>query len=41
MGVDGVNAMDPAAYHEAAIAAIQQLADDVGIPRTLSDLGVK
>ena len=41
MGVDGVDAMDQAAYQEAAIAAIQQLADDVGIPRKLSELGVK
>ena len=41
MGVDGVDAMDQATYQQAAIAAIQQLADDVGIPRKLSELGVK
>lgn len=41
MGVEGVDAMDQAAYQQAAIAAIQQLADDVGIPRKLSELGVQ
>lgn len=41
MGVDGVDAMDQATYQQAAIAAIQQLADDVGIPRRLSELGVQ
>ena len=41
MGVDGVDGMDQATYQQAAIAAIQQLADDVGIPRKLSEIGVQ
>ena len=41
MGVDGVDGMDQVTYQQAAIAAIQQLADDVGIPRKLSEIGVQ
>lgn len=41
MGVDGVDGMDQATYQQAAIATIQQLADDVGIPRKLSEIGVQ
>ena len=41
MGVEGVDGMDQAAYQQAAIAAVQQLADDVGIPRKLSEIGVQ
>ena len=41
MGVDGVDGMDQATYQQAAIAAIQQLADDVAIPRKLSEIGVQ
>lgn len=41
MGVEGVDGMDQAAYQQAAIAVVQQLADDVGIPRKLSEIGVQ
>lgn len=41
MGVEGVDGMDRAAYQQAAIAVVQQLADDVGIPRKLSEIGVQ
>ena len=41
MGVPGTETMTQAAYQQAAIDAVQQLADDVGIPRRLSELGVK
>ena len=41
MGVEGIDGMDQAAYQQAAIAAVQQLADDVGIPRKLSEIGVQ
>jgi lactaldehyde reductase len=41
MGVEGVDAMSQTEYRQAAIAAIQKLADDVGIPRHLSEAGVQ
>ena len=41
MGVPNVDAMDEAAYCQAAIDVIQKLADDVGIPKSLSEAGVK
>lgn len=41
MGVPNVDAMDEAAYRQAAIDIIQKLADDVGIPKSLSEAGVK
>ena len=41
MGVPNVDAMDEAAYRQAAIDVIQKLADDVGIPKSLSEAGVK
>lgn len=41
MGVADVDAMDQATYRQAAIDVIQKLADDVGIPKSLSEAGVK
>ena len=41
MGVPGVDVMSREAYRQAAIAAVQQLSLDVGIPDTLSALGVQ
>ena len=41
MGVPNVDAMDEATYRQAAIDMIQKLADDVGIPKSLSEAGVK
>ena len=41
MGVPNVEAMDEATYRQAAIDVIQKLADDVGIPKSLSEAGVK
>ena len=41
MGVPNVDAMDEAAYRQAAIDVIQKLADDVGIPKSLSEAGIK
>jgi lactaldehyde reductase len=41
MGVKGVDAMSQDEYRQACIDAVQQLADDVKIPRKLSELGVK
>lgn len=41
MGVPNVDAMDEATYRQAAINVIQKLADDVGIPKSLSESGVK
>ena len=41
MGVPNVDAMDEVAYRQAAIDVIQKLADDVGIPKSLSEAGVK
>ena len=41
MGVPGVDGMDQDTYRQAAIDVIQNLADDVGIPKSLSEAGVK
>ena len=41
MGIDNVDAMSKEEYQQAAIDAVQNLADDVKIPRKLSELGVK
>ena len=41
MGVPNVDAMDEETYRQAAIDVIQKLADDVGIPKSLSEAGVK
>ena len=41
MGVPDVDSMDQETYRQAAIDVIQKLADDVGIPKTLSEAGVK
>ena len=41
MGVPNVDAMDEVTYRQAAIDVIQKLADDVGIPKSLSEAGVK
>ena len=41
MGVSDVDEMDQDTYRQAAIDVIQQLADDVGIPKSLSEAGVK
>ena len=38
---DGVDTMSEAEYREAAIEAIQKLADDVEIPKSLAEAGVK
>jgi lactaldehyde reductase len=41
MGVADVDAMNQETYRQAAIDVIQKLADDVGIPKSLSEAGVK
>ena len=41
MGVADVDAMDQETYRQAAIDVIQKLADDVGIPKSLSEASVK
>lgn len=41
MGVSHVDTMDESTYRQAAIDVIQKLADDVGIPKSLSEAGVK
>lgn len=41
MGVADVDTMSQDEYRQAAIDACQKLADDVGIPRKLSELGVQ
>ena len=41
MGVSDVDEMDQEIYRQAAIDVIQKLADDVGIPKSLSEAGVK
>ena len=41
MDVADVDAMDQETYRQAAIDVIQKLADDVGIPKSLSEAGVK
>lgn len=41
MGVKGVDEMTPEQYRQAAIDAVKQLSEDVGIPHTLKEIGVK
>lgn len=41
MGVADVDAMAADAFRQAAIGAVEQLSQDVGIPQKLSELGVK
>lgn len=41
MGVKNVDTMKQAEYREAAIKAVKKLSKDVGIPKTLKDIGVK
>lgn len=41
MGVPDVDSMNQETYRQAAIDVIQNLADDVGIPKSLSEAGVK
>ena len=41
MGVKNVDAMSQNEYRQAAIDAVRQLSQDVGIPQTLKEIGVK
>ncbi|WP_160685849.1 lactaldehyde reductase [Clostridium sp. C2-6-12] len=41
MGVQGVDAMTQEEYRKAAIDAVKKLSEDVGIPKTLKEIGVK
>ena len=41
MGVAGVDKMSQPEYRQACLDVVQKLADDVGIPRHLSELGVQ
>ena len=41
MGVDNVDSMSQEEYRLAAIAAVEKLSKDVGIPHTLKEIGVK
>lgn len=41
MGVSGVDAMSQEQYRKAAIDAVKKLSEDVGIPKTLREIGVK
>ena len=41
MGVSGVDSMTQEEYRKAAVDAVKQLSKDVGIPETLSEVGVK
>ena len=41
MGVQGVDGMSAEEYRAAAINAVRQLSLDIGIPQTLSEIGVK
>ncbi len=41
MGVQGVDQMSQAEYRNAAVQAVKQLAEDVGIPPKLSQIGVQ
>lgn len=41
MGVPGVDAMSQEEYRKAAVEAVKKLDSDVGIPKTLSEIGVK
>ena len=41
MGVTGVDNMSQEEYRKAAIDAVKKLSEDVGIPKTLREIGVK
>jgi lactaldehyde reductase len=41
MGVSGVDTMSQEEYRQAAIEAVKKLSEDVGIPKTLKEIGVK
>lgn len=41
MGVQGVDEMSQEEYRKAAIDAVKKLSEDVGIPKTLREIGVK
>lgn len=41
MGVKGVDSMSQEEYRKAAINAVKKLSEDVGIPKVLSEIGVK
>lgn len=41
MGVTGVDSMSQEEYRKAAIDAVKKLSEDVGIPKTLREIGVK
>ena len=41
MGVSGVDSMSQDEYRKAAINAVKKLSEDVGIPKTLREIGVK
>ena len=41
MGVSGVDEMSPAEYRRAAVDAVRRLSEDVGIPQTLREIGVR
>ena len=41
MGVEGVDTMTQEEYRQAAINAVKKLSEDVGIPKTLREIGVK
>jgi len=41
MGVQGVDRMSQEEYRKAAIQAVKKLSEDVGIPKTLKEIGVK
>ncbi|WP_077534184.1 lactaldehyde reductase [Massiliimalia massiliensis] len=41
MGVEGVDGMTQEEYRKAAVEAVKKLSEDVGIPKTLREIGVK
>jgi len=41
MGVEGVDNMSQEEYRKAAIDVVKKLSEDVGIPKTLSEIGIK
>jgi lactaldehyde reductase len=41
MGAQGVDSMSQEEYRKAAIEAVKKLSEDVGIPKTLKEIGVK
>jgi lactaldehyde reductase len=41
MGVEGVDSMSQEEYRKVAIDAVKKLSEDVGIPKTLKEIGVK